>query len=1403
VDLGGGVVELTELSVEIRSLVSGGHFIKYRPLKVAEFANLSELTTISPHPFEVGSDMVIAGTYHWQGGELRGPNGQTGANGPILMTSLTNKVVTGRTLVCNGPVLWMDTGNIRLDEGAVLDSRVSFAFKNNQVLGGNGGTFINRGPFRKFDSQGQTLLVQALYFENTDSGSIIVETGLLRIDGPGESRGAVSVSDGATIRFSGASNAPFSFRTFTDIGGEGLIWSSGQNLTADVNGIVAMKNLLVTGRLRGPGNFLPRNMTWTSGTLDDAGTTEVAEILTISGALTKVISNHNLFNDGEATWTGAGTLSIQNGGALINTSTLTIQDETKGLGFDNDPQSRLVNSGGDSLLSIRANTNLVATGSGPRVENGGTIDITNNATADFQVALKQDGRVNVTDGLAIIRGGGENSGVFDVSADGLLDFRSGTYTLKEGSTFSGDGLVGVSGGATVVAIEAAEVDIPKLELIGGQIAGPGTLRVTDVFGWTGGKFAGPGITESRGRMSISSNSSKSLSDCFVSNVGEATWTDNGSIALSNEAVLVNEGGFDIQNNATVQVTGLGNRILNLGTIRKSAGGGETHVQAELANTGTIDVTSGSLRLTGGGTSTGTFQVEAGSVVLIAARAYSFEQGAKMIGAGATRVSSGAAVINGQTVEAENFEFAGGTLQGPGGLAVNGVLKWSGGTMSDAGNTLIRKGGAMPITGNTLKVCSRRTIRNEGSANLAGGDLVLNDGALWHNLGAFDVVAPAGFQNQSGDDGSFLNEGQFHKTGGETTAFTAGAVFINLGSVGVEAGSLNLASGGRNLGRVTIAEGAAVQFLSQPYTLDEGTRISGPGQARCLYEVVLADEDPEVENFLLKGTLKGPGNLKVTGAFEWETGDIAGPAGAIVRSEDALNIAGAGSKRVLGRTFVSAGEGKAAGVSVALNDGAVWENSGRLTLEDHNGFARQFGDTGTFNNTGILVKNSPDRASRFFSGVEFNNLASGVVNVIAGDLQVSGGGSSKGSFFLADDRRVLFDADYTFDGGCRFVGAGAPWVQDGALVTLAGPVEAQNFILTGRMDGPGELRVTENLAWSNGTMSGSGDTIVEGELTMRGEVLNLRRTLRSLGRADWSFGSINMTDVALDNRGTFTARREEFGGLRFTGFGVAQFINRNLFKSELKSLEQSVEMDVNFVNSGTVEVVRGRLVFGKEFTQTSGAVRVMRDGVIEFTRPVRFVGGTIGVDSEMNVARLTNEGGVLKPGQSPGVFKLVGDFEQLAGGSIEIELAGYTPGDEYDVLAVTGDAMLGGKLDIRLLDGFEPQVGDTFNVMTYGSGSGEFARVLQPCGFEFAVHYNANDVTLQVTGVGVPTPGDLDGDCDVDLDDYRRFAPCIGGPGVDVPPQGCDPDDFAAADADGDRDVDIADAAAFGNRFTGD
>jgi hypothetical protein len=65
-----------------------------------------------------------------------------------------------------------------------------------------------------------------------------------------------------------------------------------------------------------------------------------------------------------------------------------------------------------------------------------------------------------------------------------------------------------------------------------------------------------------------------------------------------------------------------------------------------------------------------------------------------------------------------------------------------------------------------------------------------------------------------------------------------------------------------------------------------------------------------------------------------------------------------------------------------------------------------------------------------------------------------------------------------------------------------------------------------------------------------------------------------------------------------------------------------------------------------------------------------------------------------------------------------------------------------------------------------------------------------------------TPGDVDGDGDVDLNDLTVLVSCVAGPNVATPAPGCTVENFVASDVDGDSDVDAKDFAMFQVLFGG-
>jgi uncharacterized protein (TIGR03382 family) len=143
------------------------------------------------------------------------------------------------------------------------------------------------------------------------------------------------------------------------------------------------------------------------------------------------------------------------------------------------------------------------------------------------------------------------------------------------------------------------------------------------------------------------------------------------------------------------------------------------------------------------------------------------------------------------------------------------------------------------------------------------------------------------------------------------------------------------------------------------------------------------------------------------------------------------------------------------------------------------------------------------------------------------------------------------------------------------------------------------------------------------------------------------------------------------------------------------------------------------------------------------------------------------------------------YTQTADGWLRIDLAGAAP-RLFDAVRVWEEASLGGTLSVGLAEGFQPQAGDTFEILTAESLAGtSFDYWILPTigeGLRWDIDYSSTDVTLRVLSVG-----DFDGNGQVDGADLDEWTAGFGLTGGSAHEQG---------DADGDGDVDGGDFLAW-------
>jgi hypothetical protein len=79
------------------------------------------------------------------------------------------------------------------------------------------------------------------------------------------------------------------------------------------------------------------------------------------------------------------------------------------------------------------------------------------------------------------------------------------------------------------------------------------------------------------------------------------------------------------------------------------------------------------------------------------------------------------------------------------------------------------------------------------------------------------------------------------------------------------------------------------------------------------------------------------------------------------------------------------------------------------------------------------------------------------------------------------------------------------------------------------------------------------------------------------------------------------------------------------------------------------------------------------------------------------------------GAPTGTLQVNGTYQQTAAGALNVDLGGTAAG-QFDRLQVTGAATLGGTLNVSLVGGFLPAVGNTFEILVFASRTSDFATV---------------------------------------------------------------------------------------------
>ncbi|MCA9258156.1 MAG: PEP-CTERM sorting domain-containing protein [Planctomycetales bacterium] len=219
--------------------------------------------------------------------------------------------------------------------------------------------------------------------------------------------------------------------------------------------------------------------------------------------------------------------------------------------------------------------------------------------------------------------------------------------------------------------------------------------------------------------------------------------------------------------------------------------------------------------------------------------------------------------------------------------------------------------------------------------------------------------------------------------------------------------------------------------------------------------------------------------------------------------------------------------------------------------------------------------------------------------------------------------------------------------------------------------------------------------------------------------------------------------------------------------------KELHLDHNLENQGVLELAAaGKLMVDGDFL-TSGALTVERDSFLEVAGSFSTSGGMVDLNGVVQAASFTVDAGsvltgsgrfagvvenraTVRPGNSPGVLEILGDYSQTADGALAIDIAGAVSDIEHDELLISQSANLDGLIDVSLSGGYFLTPGQEFTILTAGNLI-DGGLELSPSStdyFELIVRSGANgSVALRFLGGEFSLPGDFDLDGDSDGSDF--------------------------------------------------
>jgi T5SS/PEP-CTERM-associated repeat protein len=812
------------------------------------------------------------------------------------------------------------------------------------------------------------------------------------------------------------------------------------------------------------------------------------------------------------------------------------------------------------------------------------------------------------------------------------------------------------------------------------------------------------VGENAGDVAILTTSLSSLS---------ATQASIGRAAGANGTLNVTAGTFSLIHPLEVGYSGTGTLNITGGSVSDSTG----YIGRFTGSTGTATVSGAASTWTNsdeiqvGVDGTGTLRIEAGGS---ATDRYGY--------VGLNPGSMGAATVTGAGSSWTNTEdfYVGyrgtGTLTIEAGGSVSDVFGVVGYDLGSNGTATVTGAGSTWTNSLALIVDYSGTLRIEagGSVSSQGGEVrrgaaatVNGIGSTWTNsgnltvgnfgTGTLTIEAGGSVSNQDGRVGKAL-------------FFTGTVTVSGIGSTWTNSGNLAVGDSGR--GTLTIEAGGSV-----------------------------SNQDGYVGNFE-----SSTGTATVTGAGSTWTNSGSLTVGRF--GTGTLRIENGGSVSSINSVIAGSGTSSAGTVTVT-GVGSTWSTSGSLSVGSNSpadGVGSLTVETGAMVN---IVQNLVLRST-------------GMVNLHGGQINLTSSGSElifSGGAFNFSLGTLRFATSQAIGFGSSIVQAlgGEPRLRVGQHLEIDGTLTLDApFQIDGGHLEVDSLAVNSDLLFTagvlevrGGSITGSTSLVVPASGELRTSGVHSFRVTGLAGSTITATGNLTLGDAAAVN-GFGTQGTVQVGANTLTLLDANDVVFDSLALATLGSGASPGALSA--ANGLTLDFGGNITGFGTVSTPNNAVKPLINNGHITGnspTQPITLPGYVKGVGTLDNV----NLTGTFSPGLSP-TTSMVGNLAFAPTSTLIMEIGGTSAGSQYDQLIAFGNLFFDGNLQISLINGFVPALGNAFNIFDWQSASGTFDTINLPT-LSSSLAWDTSqlyiDGTLRIASADLP--GDFNHDGKVDAADY--------------------------------------------------